>query len=90
MCLSDLGLRMKDLVVVYALVIVAMVDLWLIFTHQRTISQRYQALFPTSFDMVLMVTFICLVYNAGLDRMVQLVLGALAGHLFWPNKERHK
>jgi len=75
------------------LVIVSLVllfDLWLVYMRQPTISQRYQAMFPTYVDLVVMCLLIPLIVHVEVRDVVKVVLAVLAGHLFFPNKELWK
>jgi hypothetical protein len=69
--------------------IVAAVDVWLVITHRKTISQWYQARFVTTVDIVIMVTLLCIVCLLPIRFELKVLLGAVAGHVFWPNKEGH-
>ncbi len=80
---------MTNITIGIALAIVAVVDLWLVFTKRPTISHRYQALFPTFFDLILLVAVMVVLFEVELDTRLKVVLAILAGHIFFPNKERY-
>ena len=70
---------------------IVVIDLFLELTHRRTISEWYQALFPTWVDICNLTAFVIAIgYFLDVNCWIKLLLGTLAGHLFWPNKERHK
>ena len=78
-----------NIAIIIILAVVAVIDLWLVFTKRPTISHRFQALFPTSFDIVLLVTVVGIVLNVDIHPTLKVLLGVLLGHVAWPNKECH-
>lgn len=80
---------MINLIVLIILAFVAAIDLWLIFTKRPTISQAYQRLAPTWWDMCLMAILTLAIIYSPLDPAIKVLLGVIAGHIAWPNKERY-
>jgi cell shape-determining protein MreD len=78
------------LIAIAILAVVAVIDLWLEFTKRKTISEWYQAQFPTSADIVFMLAVVLTVMKLNLNPDLKVILGVLAGHVFWANRERHK
>ena len=81
---------MVNLTVIIVLGIVAVVDLWLEFSGRITISEWYQARFPTWIDLLIMCGVFMGVIFLPVAMPLKVFLGLLVGHVFWPNKERFK
>jgi hypothetical protein len=79
-----------NLIVIVILGIIAAVDLWLEITGRITISEWYQAQFPTWADLLIMCGVFTGVIFLPVAVPLKVFLGLLAGHVFWPNKERFK
>ena len=76
--------------IVCALAFAVILDLKLILAHEPTISQRYQRLFPTWFDIFTLALLIPLLCHSLIHPTLKVLLAVTAGHLFWPNKELYK
>lgn len=81
---------MTSLIILIVLAVVAIVDLWLILTKRATISQAYQKQFPTWFDICTMLILMLGIIYSPLHPTIKVLLGVLAGHVFFPNKERFR
>jgi len=80
---------MNTVLLVLLLAILAY-DLYLVLTNRRTISARYQAMFPTWFDLFALVLILPGLVYINLWPALKVVLAVVAGHLLWPNSERWK
>ena len=76
-------------VVTFITLVVLMYDLWLVLVGKPTISQEYQKLFPSYIDLLIAIPVVVSVYFISVNLVVKLVLIFLAGHVFFPNKERY-
>jgi len=76
-----------NLAIIIILAIVAVVDLWYVFTKRQTISHRWQALLPTYMDLILLIAVMVVLFEVVLDERIKIALAILAGHVFFPNRE---
>ena len=67
---------------------VGLYDVWLIAAGKETISCRFQRLFPTWVDMILLVAVVIGIYILPILCWLKVLLGVVGGHVFWPNRER--
>lgn len=65
-------------------------DVWLILAGKETISCRFQRYFPTWVDMILLVAVVIVIYMLPILCGLKVLLAALAGHVFFPNRERYR
>jgi len=77
------------------LIIIGLIDAFLAWTHQRTISQALQMLFPTSIDIGICVAgwfALCLwkYFVPELDFTNGVIIAGFWGHIWWPNQERYE
>lgn len=72
---------------IFALFVVGGYDLYLELTGRRTISEAYQALLPTWADILILLAVLPGIHFLPVYPFFKIVLAALAGHIFFPNKE---
>lgn len=77
-----------DELAIFIIVVIGLYDLVLILSYKPTISQAYQRLFPTWVDMIVLAALIVGVCFLPISYILKVLLGAIAGHVCWPNKER--
>ena len=78
-------------VLLVILIAVGIYDIYLTAKKHPTLSQQYQALLPTWADMVVFgaALYILLAELSWVDWRLKVIMAAIAGHIFWPNKERY-
>lgn len=81
-------------IIVTILLIIGAIDVLLVFTRQRTISQAIQKLFPTWVDMIIFVVGLvglCVLhyYRLELDFTLSVIMAGFWGHIWFPNQERY-
>jgi hypothetical protein len=81
-------------IVLTILLIIGAIDAFLALTHQRTMSQALQMLFPTAIDIGIFVAglvVICLWkwIQPELDFSIAVVISGFWGHIWFPNQERY-
>jgi len=81
---------MLDLIIWVILGIILVIDCWLEFNHRITISEWYQSIFRTQIDLLIMCGVFIGIIFIPTSIPLKIFLGLLAGHVFWPNKERFK
>jgi len=79
-----------NIAIIIILAVVAVIDFGLIYLRQPTISQRYQALFPAYMDLFILALLIPGVCYVDIHPTLKVLLGVLAGHLFWAQHERSR
>ena len=75
-------------IALFAIVVVGGYDVWLIMAGKETISCRVQRYFPTWADMLILVAVVIGIYMLPILCAYKVVLGAIGGHVLWPNRER--
>ena len=80
---------MSDWILLSILVIVGGFDLWLVIMKRPTISHRYQAIFPTWIDLIILIGLVILICKLSISSTIKILYGVIAGHIAWPNKERY-
>jgi hypothetical protein len=73
---------------VFLILVVGGYDVWLILAGKETISCRFQRYFPTWVDMILLVAVVIGIYMLPILCGLKVLLATLAGHVFFPNRER--
>jgi uncharacterized membrane protein SirB2 len=82
-------------IVLAVLVAIGVYDLYLVFTKQATLSQRYQRLFPAWLDTIIFalgIFVICYLHKIfpQIDFTIWAIMLAFFGHLTFANKETYK
>jgi len=72
----------------FLILVVGGYDIWLILAGRETISCRVQRYFPTSVDIAILVALVIAIYTLPILCGLKVLLAALAGHVFFPNRER--
>jgi hypothetical protein len=81
---------MLNEIFLFLLIVVGFYDLFLVTADLPTISQRYQRLFSTGIDCILLSVVILGLVWLPIWMWMKMLLCAIAGHIFWPNKETHR
>lgn len=81
---------MLDLIATIVLIVTLSFDLWLELTGRPTISETYQRLFPTWYDLTALVILVPGLCVIPMHRVLVVLYCIIFGHLFWPNMERYK
>lgn len=71
--------------ILVALIMIGLFDLYLYFTGQRTFSQRIHRLLPKWADILIMIGLLVLTWwlLGGEKMFVPVMVGIIIGHLFW-------
>lgn len=79
-----------DLLLLFFVAVAFLYDAFLVEVGEPTISQSYQALFPTWVDILISLPVVAVIYFLHVHQGIKAILFYLAGHIFFPNKERFK
>ena len=82
---------LMNYVVIALLVVVGIYDIYLAVKKHPTISQQYQALFPTWMDMIIcgLVMYTLIAHHPWLDWRLKVLIAGIIGHVVWSNSERY-
>jgi len=72
---------------IFLIAVVALYDIVLIMQYKPTISQAYQKLFPTWLDVIILIPVVVGICFLPISYVLRILLGVVAGHVFFPNKE---
>jgi hypothetical protein len=72
----------------FVILVVAMYDVFLVSAGLKTISRRYQELFPAWVDIAILVPVAVGICFLPVYPFIKVALGITAGHVFWSNRER--
>lgn len=82
-------------IILTVLIIIGTIDVFLACTHQRTISQALQMLFPTWVDVCIFVAGLVILsvwkwLTPELDFSIAVWIAGFWGHIWFPNQERYE
>lgn len=76
-------------VILAMLIVVGGFNIGLSLEGHPTISQRYQKLFPTWLDMIILALVLIVLCFLPIHPALKVWIASLCGHICWPNKERY-